>query len=212
MIRDWTHLVHYLNHHSQILFMILDNTGIIQHANRFADHYIGGPVTGKPFQKLIRDFHQTFQLDQAVTCPDTAHLLELHTPSGISHTCRFHFFASAGQVLALGHLDVEEISRLSDELVARFGGEEFIILMPLADVQEAFASAERIRCALAESDLLENGEPVTASFGIAGLGVDETVDEIIKRADTALYQAKTSGRNRVVIASGPSLKNGSDSI
>lgn len=118
MIRDWTPLGHYLNHHSQILFLILDNTGIIQHANRFADHYIGGPVTGKPFQKLIRDFHQTFQLDQAVTCPDTAHLLEFHTPSGLSHTCRFHFYTSSGHVLALGHLDVEEISTLSDELVA----------------------------------------------------------------------------------------------
>lgn len=203
MIRDWTQLFHYLKHHSQILFLILDHTGIIQHANRFADHYIGGPVTGKPFQKLIRDFHQTFQLDHAVTCPDTVHLLEFHTPSGLSQTCRFHFYASSDHVLALGHLDVEEISTLGDELVARFGGEEFIILMPLADVQEAFSYAERIRCAIAEADLLESGEPVTASFGVAGHVFDDTGDDIIKRADTAMYQAKASGRNRIEIAPAP---------
>jgi diguanylate cyclase (GGDEF)-like protein len=316
--QDPTQLVQYLNHHAQILFLIMDNTGIIQHANRFADHYIGGPVTGKPFQRLIRDFHQTFQLDQAATCPDTVHLLEFDTPSGLSQTCRFHFYASSGHILALGQLDVEEISTLSDELVAlnqelnnltrqlnvknreltkanktileltridpltglanrrffseriqemislalrrsqplslimtdidhfkrvndtwghdagdrvlkayadlmktrtraedlvaRFGGEEFIILMPLADVHEAFAYAERIRCALAKADLLESGDPVTASFGVAGLVFDETGDDIIKRADTALYQAKASGRNRIVIASETPLKNGSDSL
>ncbi|MCF8087234.1 MAG: diguanylate cyclase [Desulfotignum sp.] len=307
--RDPTQLVHYLNHHAQILFLILDHTGIIQHANRFADHYIGGPVTDKPFQKLIRDFHQTFEIDHAITCPDTVHLLEFHTPSGLSQTCRFHFYASSDHVLALGHLDVEEISTLGDELVAlnqelnnltrqlnvknreltqankkileltridpltglanrrffserlqemislalrrsqplslimtdidhfkrvndtwghdagdrvlktyadlmktrtraedlvaRFGGEEFIILMPLADVQEAFSYAERIRCAIAEADLLESGEPVTASFGVAEHVFDDTGDDIIKRADTAMYQAKASGRNRIEIAPAP---------
>jgi diguanylate cyclase (GGDEF)-like protein len=91
----------------------------------------------------------------------------------------------------------------TEDLVARFGGEEFIIAMPLADVHEAFACAERIRCALAEQDILENGRPVTASFGVAGLFSGETGEKVIKRADTALYQAKESGRNRTVVATGP---------
>jgi GGDEF domain-containing protein len=257
---DRIQLVRYLNHHAPILFLLLDDTGVIRHANRFTCHFIGRPVIGKPFQDLILDFHHTFRLDQALSCPDTTHLMSFDTPSGPSQTGRFHFYTSGDHVLALGHLDVEEIASLSDELVAanqelnnltrelnaknrelvranekileltridpltglanrrffsetrtrtedlvaRFGGEEFIIAMPLADVHEAFAYAERIRCALSEQDILENGQPVTASFGVAGLFSGETGENAIKRADTALYQAKESGRNRTVVAIDPS--------
>jgi diguanylate cyclase (GGDEF)-like protein len=60
--------------------------------------------------------------------------------------------------------------------------------------------AERIRTEIARRDFLENGHWVTASFGVSELTMDETIQQFIKRADGALYQAKESGRNQTVLA------------
>lgn len=88
-----------------------------------------------------------------------------------------------------------------EDLVARFGGEEFIILLEMTETRQAFTLAERIRTALEGRDLMENGETITASFGISQYLVGEGRDRFIKRTDQALYQAKTTGRNRSVISS-----------
>ncbi|MCF8125597.1 MAG: diguanylate cyclase, partial [Desulfotignum sp.] len=77
-----------------------------------------------------------------------------------------------------------------------------IILLPLTDIHDAHAYAERIRLALPEKDLLENGHPITASFGVSQLMPEEDSKSFIKRTDTALYKAKTTGRNKTVIATG----------
>ena len=88
----------------------------------------------------------------------------------------------------------------TEDLPARFGGEEFIILLPMTDVELAFVLAERIRNALSKSNWLENEHRITASFGVSGLLHDEDLKSFIKSADTALYCAKESGRNKTVIA------------
>ncbi len=85
---------------------------------------------------------------------------------------------------------------------ARFGGDEFALLLPESDGEQAFIVAERIRLAITEVPLDLGGKPVsiTISSGIASLSGDQdTFDEILSRADKALYEAKESGRNRVVI-------------
>lgn len=88
----------------------------------------------------------------------------------------------------------------SEDLVARFGGEEFIVLLPHTDYHQAHTLAERIRTSPAKSDVLGAGNGVTASFGICQLKHNEGIFDFIKRAGTALYQAKESGRNRSVVA------------
>ncbi len=108
----------------------------------------------------------------------------------------------AGDRVLQGFADLMKTSTRTEDLVARFGGEEFIILLPLTDICEAHAYAERIRQALPEKDLLQNGHPIFASFGVSQLLPDETSAGLIKRADTALYRAKNSGRNRTMTASG----------
>ncbi len=90
-------------------------------------------------------------------------------------------------------------TRLTD-VVARFGGEEFFVLMPQAGIAQAAAKAENFRSTLAAARFDPLDGPVTASFGVAELALDETGEGLLKRADTALYQAKESGRNRVVTA------------
>ena len=97
-----------------------------------------------------------------------------------------------------------------NDMVARFGGEEFLMLLPETDMEGAYAVAEKIRRALAKKEwsIRESGKRigrVTASMGIALYDMKETDTGVIERADKALYQAKTRGRNQVVVQ--PALAN-----
>ena len=89
------------------------------------------------------------------------------------------------------------------DLACRYGGEEFVIVMPETDMAVATAVAERLRRRIAtEPFAIQKGArhlEVTISIGIAALsGVDDDAAAILKRADQALYRAKRDGRNRVV--------------
>ena len=79
--------------------------------------------------------------------------------------------------------------------VGRWGGEEFLLVLPESNLELALAQAEQIRVVLEHHDF-EVGQ-VTASFGVACLHPDESLSDLIRRADLALYAAKTRGRNRV---------------
>jgi two-component system cell cycle response regulator len=88
------------------------------------------------------------------------------------------------------------------DLVCRFGGEEFVVILPDTDLDTAGVVAERIRSRVAADGFrLPDGQVIdrTVSVGIGALqSPDDTVETILKRADGALYDAKTGGRNRVV--------------
>jgi two-component system, cell cycle response regulator len=84
------------------------------------------------------------------------------------------------------------------DVVARFGGEEFVVLMPHTDLVHATDTAERIREALASSRFEPLPDPVTVSIGVAELAANEPGEALLRRADRALYEAKQSGRDRVV--------------
>lgn len=89
------------------------------------------------------------------------------------------------------------------DLVCRYGGEEFVIVMPDTELAVAEKVAERIRLEIAEGPFSTGeGRPsiaVTSSLGVAALKEgSDTVAALMKRADVALYEAKTGGRNRVV--------------
>ena len=98
---------------------------------------------------------------------------------------------------------MQATARASD-WVCRYGGEEFVILLPDADAESAMQAAERSRAAI------ENGpwtlRPVTASFGVAtaNSGI-ATPQELIDRADKAMYASKAGGRNRVTPARAPAF-------
>lgn len=85
-----------------------------------------------------------------------------------------------------------------EDLPARYGGEEFIVMMPLTGIEGAVAFAERVRKALSEMDILDNGQKITLSGGITKLKAADTPEELLKRADSALYMAKHQGRNRCI--------------
>jgi diguanylate cyclase (GGDEF)-like protein len=77
------------------------------------------------------------------------------------------------------------------DLVARYGGEEFVVLMPQTDLANASRLAQRLRRAIARATQL------TVSGGVAMIGTVETAEELLQRADAALYQAKAAGRDAV---------------
>jgi len=89
------------------------------------------------------------------------------------------------------------------DLACRYGGEEFVIVMPETDMTVAAMVAERLRRRIAAEpfaiDQSKRSVPVTISIGIASLrGKEDTAAAVLKRADQALYRAKRDGRNRVV--------------
>jgi len=102
---------------------------------------------------------------------------------------------------------IQDVLR-KDDLLARFGGEEFLILLADTDGDEARAVAERIRLAVEAHPLSLCGTAplrITGSLGVATtpMGqVRQTIHELIERADEALYRAKAEGRNRVYSADG----------
>ncbi len=158
-------------------------------------------------------------VDQASTDPLTGALNRRQLPSALDQVR-----SQAGQQHAVLAIDVDHFKRINDQhghdvgdevlrrLVAavmtrrrradrlfRMGGEEFLLLLPGVDVDDAWRLAETLRQRLAEAELLP-GHPVTVSIGLAMLGDAANAQDWIRHADQALYRAKRDGRNRVVMA------------
>jgi two-component system, cell cycle response regulator len=91
------------------------------------------------------------------------------------------------------------------DLAGRWGGEEFLLVLPGTDQAGGARVAERIRAALASRMVLVDGTPVpvTASFGVAAVPPAKTASEVFAAADAALYEAKRAGKNRVQTAAEP---------
>jgi diguanylate cyclase (GGDEF)-like protein len=102
------------------------------------------------------------------------------------------------QVLKLLCDVVRRLVRQGDFLI-RWGGEEFLIVLPATQLDEAGPLAERIRLEVQREDFPSVG-CLTVSLGVAQLRVEETIDNLIKRVDDALYQAKQQGRDRMILA------------
>lgn len=87
------------------------------------------------------------------------------------------------------------------DIAGRLGGEEFVVLMPNTNLQGAQAWADRVRTILAKTRFpsLPDHHSITASFGVATRLPNESLEDLIRRADVMLYAAKDDGRNRVVV-------------
>jgi diguanylate cyclase (GGDEF)-like protein len=104
------------------------------------------------------------------------------------------------QVLRAIAASLQRVSRAAD-VVARIGGEEFLMILPDTDVAAARVLAERIRGAIGDHPLLvaQQRIPVTVSLGVAGAQGDVDLDTLVAEADQAMYLAKRGGRNRVAV-------------
>lgn len=104
---------------------------------------------------------------------------------------------------ALAHLSgvIKEALRPTD-LVARYGGEEFIIILPETGLEEAVATIQRLHRELTKKFFLHNNDRILVTFsaGVVQRTPTESQEDVVMRADKAMYQAKKSGKNRVVAA------------
>lgn len=102
----------------------------------------------------------------------------------------------------VGDLVIKGLARVANEsirqedMLARWGGEEFAILLPQTGKDSALQFAERLRQKISEHDFPQV-EQITVSIGLAEFQIDDTTDSFVKHADVALYQAKDGGRNIV---------------
>lgn len=126
----------------------------------------------------------------SITICDVDHFKNINDCFG--HDCGDFVLKTIGGIL-------KDSVRKQDK-IARWGGEEFLILHPETNLENAFVVAERMRKTI-EQFLIryqENEMHLTVSFGVATTSEDSTVEAVIKAADENLYQSKRSGRNRVV--------------
>lgn len=86
------------------------------------------------------------------------------------------------------------------DFCGRWGGEEFMILLPNADKEAAKSIAERMRASMERMNVLPDGKRITGSFGVAEYKKGELYRQLYKRLDKALYMAKSQGRNQVAVA------------
>jgi two-component system cell cycle response regulator len=116
----------------------------------------------------------------------------------------------------IGDSVLEEIATIicrnirETDIVGRYGGEEFIIVLPKTDLSSAWVVAERLRTIIEKAEMKESTGSVfaiTVSQGLASWERDEDAYSLISRADEALYKAKEKGRNRVQIMLSPSLRD-----
>jgi two-component system cell cycle response regulator len=153
------------------------------------------------FNRRYMESHLATLIEQAKsrTKPLTALVLDIDYFKAINDT---HGHDAGDDVLREFALRIRRSIRGID-LACRYGGEEFVLVMPETDMAVAAMVAERLRRRIAADPFAIQGGarsiPVTISIGIAGLrGRDDTAAALLKRADQALYRAKRDGRNRVV--------------
>jgi len=104
----------------------------------------------------------------------------------------------AGDMVLKGVASILNTIMRDTDLVARYGGEEFAIILADSDLENAVGVAERIRTQIEKSFFCVNDSVlhVTASVGVTELQTEDSIVDVVERADAALYEAKASGRNQ----------------
>ncbi len=160
---------------------------------------ITDPLTGC-FNRRYMDEHLALSLEQAkrfrrnlsISICDIDFFKKVNDQWG--HLAGDRVLSEVGQTLRR--------SLRKSDWIARYGGEEFMVVLPETECSDAHAVMEKLRGHLEEMQIPFNGNMlrITASFGLASLESekDESVMDLVGRADTYLYQAKGTGRNRVV--------------
>lgn len=106
---------------------------------------------------------------------------------------------SVGEDVLIRLADIMKNGVRPTDYAGRWGGDEFVILLPDTDIDQSEKVADRMRRNFAEADILPDGKAVTASFGVTTSYEGETLESFYRRMDSALYTAKGAGKNQVIL-------------
>ena len=110
-----------------------------------------------------------------------------------------HYGHIAGDRVLLAVADALRDRLRPTDLIARFGGDEFAVLLPSLDVKQARQAGERLRQRIVELSPPSLSTAITISVGVCGSAAGEDVGSLMQRADEAMYAAKSRGRNRIEV-------------
>ncbi|WP_174509000.1 sensor domain-containing diguanylate cyclase [Klebsiella oxytoca] len=160
--------------------------------NALSDETMTDPLTGlynrRGFNALIKQLDPS--TEQCIIAIDIDHFKTINDRYG----------HDGGDAVLVTFADTLRRLSTRGQIISRFGGEEFIVLLPETAVAEAAVVAEHIRAAIENADF-PHGEKVTISLGVAGFNDNgNDVYAVLRKADLALYEAKRKGRNTVVVS------------
>jgi diguanylate cyclase (GGDEF)-like protein len=199
-----------------------------------ADDFIGKPPVAEELYARLRAAERFASLQrELLRLATTDPLTGLHNRRAFFERAdALHARAMAGEALSAIMIDIDHFKRVNDvyghgvgdaaisavaktlddgrAVVGRIGGEEFVLLLDGRPLPEAAAIAEQLRARIAMLEIKTAAAIVTltCSFGVSEWRPGDTLDQMLKRADMALYEAKLEGRNRVVAAPHPTPSNG----
>ncbi|HEX4433594.1 MAG TPA: GGDEF domain-containing protein [Acidimicrobiales bacterium] len=150
-----------------------------------------GLMTRRSLETAVRELHNA-DTSYAVAYGDLDHFKRLNDTFG--HAAGDRALRTFSQVLRSSLRPVD--------LSCRYGGEEFVVILPECPVDEARQVLERVRERLAERVVVADLPPFTVSFGVASSDQADQFDDVVALADSALLSAKAGGRDRVVTADG----------
>ena len=178
------------------LLTLYDNTRQKKDEIRLNEMAISDPLTGSYNRRYFYEMaHTYFDQTQRSARPLSILMIDLDFFKQIND---IHGHVRGDQVLQKVAAVCKGLVR-SPDIFSRFGGEEFVLAMPETALKDALLVAERLRRAIEALKDQVGGVPVTASIGVADSAGDLGVglDELLRRADEAMYASKHAGRNRV---------------
>ncbi|WP_373482237.1 diguanylate cyclase [Acetobacterium sp.] len=144
--------------------------------------------------KLDETLEQQFERSQTSLAPFAIIILDIDHFKLVNDT----YGHQVGDRVLIELVTVLNQNVRTGDVVGRWGGEEFLIILPDTRLEEATGLAERLRQAVA-THLFTKAAQVTISLGVSAYKIDSSPETIVSRADRALYQAKEKGRNRVEV-------------
>lgn len=148
-----------------------------------------------------RGFDEAFEREAPTACLDRPLCLALVDLDDFGQLNAVH--GHLGGDAALRHfVEITRLTLRDRDALGRFGGEEFVILMPATPLPHAMAALARLRTVLAHRPVLHDDKRITMTFsaGIAMRRAGETFESLLKRADLAMYSAKRDGKDRIMAA------------
>jgi len=185
-------VTHYMGHLSYIRGVALIRRRIVAEETSKLDFLTGLNNRRSMFDKAKHNDkdHKANKYDTTVIMADIDHFKRVNDTHGHNH----------GDAVLIQVSELIKSSLRDTDIVARWGGEEFLVLLAKTNIKEGTSVAEKIRETIANKPFIYDDveHNVTLTLGIASYGSNSNFEETIQLADKALYEGKESGRNRVV--------------